>query len=166
MAKAEEIKSHSNKQMQYASSSSDTFDSSSSSCQKLAIPISDHFSSLQNNNFIKEAGQSSLPRLIFAEWLSLDQANSVIPSNSGDDPFVFANNGSFDQYSDFHETTMHGGLSDGGSYGGEFDNGLTTPNAAAANEVFNAQLRIANQMAGNGVIHFPSYNMNNDELYI
>ncbi|KAK4283173.1 hypothetical protein QN277_000155 [Acacia crassicarpa] len=163
--KEEEMQSNNNyKQMQHASSSSDTFDSSSSSSQKPAIPISDHFSSLQNYNFIKEVGQSSLPKLLFAEWLSLDQANSGIPANSGDDPFVFGN-GSFDQYSDFHEAGIHG-VSEGGSYGGEFDNGLTTPNAAEATEVFNAQFNIANQMAGNGVIHFPSFSMNNDVMYI
>ncbi|XP_054787788.1 transcription factor LAF1-like [Prosopis cineraria] len=165
VAKSEEIKSQNNKQMQHASSSSDTFDSSSPLSQKPAIPTSDHFSSLQNYNFIKEATQSSLPKLLFAEWLSLDRANSGIPANAGDDPFVFGNE-SFDQYSDFHEVAMHG-VSEGGTYGGEFLNYLTTTDAAAAaTEVFNAQFKIANQMAGNGVIHFPSFSMNNDEMYI
>lgn len=157
-----------NKQTQYASSSSDTFDSSSSpSNQKPAIPNTDNNSSSSHNiSFVKEASQSSLPKLLFAEWLSLDHSQTGVPTNSGDDSLVFRNDGNFDQYSDFQEAAMHHSVSHGGTYDMEFHNGLTTPSAAAANEIFNSEFKFSNQMVGNGIIHFPSFSMTNDVMYI
>ncbi|KAF7813278.1 transcription factor LAF1-like [Senna tora] len=193
VAKAEEnTESHNHKQMQFASSSSsdnnnnnnNTIDSSSSSSPSHQNPsIPNHYSPSQSHGFNKDKTcQSSLPKLLFAEWLSLDHHHHhlhSLPANTsgGDESSVFRNGGDFYQYSDFNEASiMHHHHHDEGvmmTYGGvEFHNDLTTPiisgEANNDDEVFNnSQLKFANQMVGNGnIIHFPSFSISNDLMYI
>ncbi|KAH1191135.1 Transcription factor LAF1 [Glycine max] len=133
VAKAKEMESHN--QIKYASSSSDTMDSSHS-LQNLATqcPL--------NYNFTKEASQSSLPKLLFAEWLSLDHLNSA---NSVDS--LGLRNG-FDQNSSFHEAAIHD-MSEV-PFGGEYNRCVSN---ISAPEMFNSQLKYGNQMVENGYIH-------------
>ncbi|KAI4351761.1 hypothetical protein L6164_006083 [Bauhinia variegata] len=162
VAKAEEIEAL--KQTQYTSSSSDTMNSSYSS-QKPAtrVPNTDHSSQQTYDNFNKQAYPSSLPKLLFAEWLSSDYVHGGSSANSYD-PLALKNG--FDQSSNFQEAGMYG-ISEG-IYG----IGATLTHASAT-EMFNSQVKFSNQMA-NGFIHcVPGANLssnfsmnNNDVMYI
>lgn len=155
MAKAKEMESH--RQIQYASSSSDTMDSSPT-LQKLATQDP------QNHNLTKEDYQSSLPKLLFAEWLSLDHHVHGGNSENSADSMVLRNG--FDQNSTFQEDAMHD-MSEG-PFGGDYLNSL---NNISAPEMFNSQLKFANQMVGNGFIHCgvdlsSNFNLSNDAMYV
>ncbi|KAG2401557.1 Transcription factor [Vigna angularis] len=132
-AKAKEMDSHN--QIKYASSSSDTMESSNS-LKNLATQ------GTQSCNFTKEASQSSLPKLLFAEWLSLDQVNSA---NSVDS---FGLRNGFDQNSTLQEAAIHD-MSDI-PFGGGYHRCLAN---ISAPEILNSELKYANQMAENGFIH-------------
>lgn len=154
VAKAMEMESH--KQFQYASSSSDTMNSSPS-LQKLATQDPHNY-----NNITKETHQSTLPKLLFAEWLSLDHVNSRNSTNSVES--LVMRNG-FDQNSAFQEATMQEG-----PFNGEFHNSVTN---ISATEMFNSQLKFANQIVGNGFVHcMPgvdlsnNFNLSNDAMYV
>ncbi|KAK7315026.1 hypothetical protein VNO77_33558 [Canavalia gladiata] len=175
VVKAKEMES--DKQIHYASSSSETMDNSLSP-QKLAIqdpsygllenmdkptPYSDH-SLLQNYNFSKESCQSSLPKLLFAEWLSLDHVNGGTSVNT-DDSLVLENE--FDQNSTLQEAIMH--MSEG-HFGGEYHNSLIH---SSNTEVYNSQLKSSNQVEGNDFFHCISeadlcsnFSLTNDSMYV
>ncbi|XP_061369563.1 transcription factor LAF1-like [Gastrolobium bilobum] len=156
VVKAKEMESH--KQIHCANSSSDTMDSSPS-LQKLATQ------GLQNYNFPKEAHQSSLPKLLFAEWLSLDHLHGGNSANSVDS--LVLRNG-FDHNSTFQEAAMHD-MSEG-PFGRDYHNSLTH---SSAPHMFNSQLKFANQMVGNGFIHCipgvdlcSNFSLSNDSMYV
>ena len=156
VAKAKEMESH--EQIQYASSSSDTMDSSNT-LQNLATE------GTQNYNFNNEAYQSSLPKVLFAEWLSLDHVHGGNSANSYDS--LALKNG-FDQNSTFQEAAMHD-MSEG-TFGEEYHNSLTH---ISATELFNSQLKFGNPMVGNGFIHCipevdlsSDFSLTNDAMYI
>jgi len=149
--KAKEMES--DKQIQHASSSSDTVDNSLSP-QKLAtqdpsyallqnMEKSDYLFS-QSYDCSKEACQSSLPRLLFSEWLSEDQANGAVNS---DDSLVLGN--VFDQNSSFQEAIMH--LLEGNNFGEEYYNSLIQ---SSTTEVYNSQLKPSNQVDGGDFLHY------------
>ncbi|TKY45173.1 Transcription factor LAF1 [Spatholobus suberectus] len=156
VVKAKEMES--DKQIQYASSSSDTMDNSLSP-QKLATQDpsygllenmdkstthSDNFFS-QNYNFSRETCQSSsLPKLLFSEWLSVDHVNGGSSVNS-DDSLVLGNE--FDQNSTFQEAIMHM-LEE--NFGEEYHNTLTH---SSTTEVYNSQLKSSNEVDGCDFIH-------------
>ncbi|CAI8584333.1 unnamed protein product [Vicia faba] len=146
VAKANEMESQ--KQFQYASSSSDTMNSSHT-LQKLATQGPHNY----NNIITKETQQSSLPKLLFAEWLSLDHVNGSNSSNSVES--LVMRNG-FDQNSVFQEAAMHHDVL-------EYHNSV----------MFNSQVKFANQMIGNGFVHcMPevdlsnNFNLSNDAMYV
>ncbi|XP_014509801.1 transcription factor LAF1-like [Vigna radiata var. radiata] len=147
----------SGKQIEHASSSSDTVENSLSP-QKLATQDpsyallqnmektathSDNFFS-QSYDFSKEGCQSSLPKLLFSEWLSEDQVNGAGSVNS-DDSLVLGN--VFDQNSSFQEAIMH--LLEG-NFGEEYHNSLIH---SSTTEVYNSQLKPSNQVDGSDFIH-------------
>lgn len=155
--KAKEMES--DKEIQHASSSSDTMENSLSP-QKLAtqdssygllenldksIAQNDNFFS-KSYNFSKEAYQSSLPlpKLLFSEWLSVDQVNGGISVNS-DDSLVLGNE--FDQNSTFQEAIMHM-LEE--NFGEEYHNRLIH---SSTTEVYNSQLKSTNQVDGSDFIN-------------
>ncbi|KAF1861148.1 hypothetical protein Lal_00000567 [Lupinus albus] len=137
VAKAKEMESHI--QIQYATSNSDTLDSSPS-CQKLATQ------GTQTINFTKEANQCTLPKLLFAEWLSVDHVSFGNSTNSYDS--LNLRNG-FDQNQTFQEAPMHY-LPEGPFGGGEYNNNLTH---ISATEMFNSQLKFGNEIVANGFTH-------------
>ncbi|KAK7380304.1 hypothetical protein VNO78_32812 [Psophocarpus tetragonolobus] len=149
--KAKEIES--DKQIQYAASSSSDAMDNSLSPQKLAtqdpsfgllenmdksIAQSDNLIS-QSYNFSKEACQSSLPKLLFSEWLSVDHINGGSSVNS-DDSLVVGNE--FD--STFQETIMHM-LSEEYHHNNLIHSSTT--------EVYNSQLKSSNQVDGSDFIY-------------
>lgn len=155
--KAKEMES--DKQIQHAGSSSDTVENALSP-QKLAtqdssygllenldksIAQNDNFFS-KSYNFSKEAYQSSLPlpKLLFSEWLSVDQVNGGISVNS-DDSLVLGNE--FDQNSTFQEAIMHM-LEE--NFGEEYHNRLIH---SSTTEVYNSQLKSTNQVDGSDFIN-------------
>ncbi|XP_020239864.1 transcription factor LAF1 [Cajanus cajan] len=148
------------KQNQYASSSSDTMDNSLSP-QKLAtqdpsyallenmdksIEHSDNFFS-QSYNFSKEACQSSLPKLLFSEWLSMDNVNGGSGSSvNSDDSLVLGNE--FDQNSTFQDAVMHM-LEE--NFVEEYHNTLI--HSSTTTEVYNSDIKSSNQEDGSDFIH-------------
>jgi len=153
--KAKETES--DKQIQHASSSSDSVDNSLSP-QKLAIQDpsyallqnmektathSDNFFS-HSYDFSQEACQSSLPKLLFSEWLLEDQVNGAGSVNS-DDSLVLGN--VFDQNSSFQEAIMH--LLEG-NFGEEYHNSLIQ---SSTTDVYNSQLKTSNQVDGDDFLH-------------
>ena len=176
VAKAKEMESH--QQIQYASSSSDTIEYSLS-CQKLATQYPSYGllenmeksathsdqSHEHNYNFTKETCQSSLPKLLFAEWLSLDHISGESSMNA-DDSLVLGNG--FDQNSTFQEALMH---MPEGPFGGEYHNILTH---SSASEGYNSQLKFSNQVVGNDFIQHcipgadlcSNFSLNSDAMYV
>ncbi|WJX20781.1 hypothetical protein P8452_10282 [Trifolium repens] len=145
LAKAMEMESH--KQIHHASSSSDTLNSSPS--------LQNHATQdPQNYNITKEIHQSSLPKLLFAEWLSLDQVNGRNSTNNSVDSLVMKNG--FDQNSAFQVGTLQEG-----PFNGEYHHSM-----------FNSHVKFPNQMVGNGFVHcIPevdlsnNFNLSNDAMY-
>lgn len=158
VAKAKEMESHN--QIKYASSSSDTNNTmdSSHSLQKLATQ------GPQSYSFTKEPCQSSLPKLLFAEWLSLDQVNGGNSTNSVESLGNLRN--VFDQNSTFQEAAIHD-MSEA-HFGGEYHRFVAN---ISAPEMFNSQVKFANQMVENGFIHYmpgvdlsSNFSMSNDAI--
>lgn len=156
LIKPHEMEPHS--QTQHASSSSDTKDSSLST-QKLSIQdpnygilenmekstpqYSDHHLS-QNYNLAKDTSQSSLPKLLFAEWLSVEHVNAGGSSVNSEDSLV---NG-FDQTSTFQEPVMN---MSGGHFGEEFHDSLIHNSATV---MYNSQLNLPGQGDENDYVHY------------
>ncbi|KAL2324521.1 hypothetical protein Fmac_023579 [Flemingia macrophylla] len=139
MTKSKEMEFH-HDQINYASSSSDTMDSSHS-LQKLATE------GPHNYSFSKEACQSSLPKLLFAEWLSMDHVNGG--NTNSDDSLVGLRNGIFDQNSILQDAAIHD-MSEvpfGGEYHHRCVTDISTP------DMFNSQLKYVNQTVENGFVH-------------
>nr|QSD99804.1 MYB family transcription factor [Melilotus albus] len=164
--KSKDIESHT--QIQYASSSLDTMDSLLST-QKYAIQdpnyvllenidksttTSSHsnHSISHNQNIANEVCQSTLPRLLFAEWLSVDQVsggNSINSENS-----MVLGNG-YDQNLTFQKNVMQ----IPGQFSDEYHNSLI-PNLDT--KVYYSQDQISNQVDENELAHY----MNNDRMYV
>ncbi|CAL0300721.1 unnamed protein product [Lupinus luteus] len=129
------------KQIHSATTSSDTMNSSPS-LQRLATQ------GTHNINFTKEAiNEGFMPKLLFAEWLSVDHVNGGNSSNSYDS--LTLRNG-FDQNPTFQEASiMQHCLSEGPFGGGEYHNSVTH---ISATEMFNSQLKFGNPIVANGFI--------------
>ncbi|KAL5080963.1 hypothetical protein RYX36_009384 [Vicia faba] len=115
-------------QIQYASSSSNTMDSLPTQKNTIQEP----------NNLLLE---NSLPKLLFAEWLSLDHVNS-------DDYFILQNG--YDQTSNFQENVMQ--LPQGKVGEEEYHNEV----------YFSSQVQISNHVDENELVHY----INNGGMYM
>ncbi|XP_010273109.1 PREDICTED: transcription factor LAF1-like [Nelumbo nucifera] len=120
----------------------------------------------------KVALQSSLPRLLFAEWLSSDHINNRNFVNSGG---TMAISSMMSDNSNPDYAFKHNLLRDDGQFGNEFRSGLSN-GAATYNQKFPIQLEqeINHQIpaVGNGVFDFVSmsdicndFNMTHDVIY-
>ncbi|MED6174531.1 hypothetical protein PIB30_069937 [Stylosanthes scabra] len=163
VVKAKEIESH--QQVHHATSSSNTIDYSSFSPNKLVTNdpsyglLPENMDEYNKNNITinyqltKETNShSSLPKLLFAEWLSVDQVNGGSSMNSSDESLMILENG-FDQNSCFQEDLMHMSSSSEGPFGGgEYQNSLS--HCSSATEVYNnSQVnKFSNQIDGNDYI--------------
>uniref|UniRef100_A0A2N9GT63 Uncharacterized protein n=1 Tax=Fagus sylvatica TaxID=28930 RepID=A0A2N9GT63_FAGSY len=172
VARAEEMEAHT--KTQYASSSSDTVDSSTSSKRpRTGTPILnslEHMEKSPTNTYQspKEPNFTPLPKLLFAEWLSLDHVQGGSFANSGDGLIA---RDAFSQNSNFQYTPMHVFSSNEGTYSGEFHNELS--HGSAATESFNLAYKFEDQISGSGFVDFISggdascdFNMNNGVMYV
>ncbi|XVF50810.1 hypothetical protein PTKIN_Ptkin04bG0133300 [Pterospermum kingtungense] len=179
IAKVEELEAQT--RTQYTTSSSENTESTVSS-QNLTdqMPSFESFHPTQKSSintdqavphhfdFPKEPHRSPLPKVFFAEWLSLDQeggslANSVKPLASSDG---FSNGSS----SSFHDPFMNTYLLNEGAFGSEFHDGLSN---ASVNEMFGSQFKFETQISGDEFVGSISgndicsdFHMNNDVMYI
>ncbi|KAL4357773.1 hypothetical protein AHAS_Ahas09G0220200 [Arachis hypogaea] len=168
MSNAKEMESH--EQVQYATSSSETMDSSSHAVQNLATQ------GTQNTySFTNEACQSSpIPKLLFAEWLTLDHVQCGGNSANSYDESLALKDGFDSQISSFQESaTVHDAMSQG-PFGGDYrNNSLARLAHSSAEEMFNSQLKFGTTMVENGFIQCipgvdfsANFNMSNDTMYI
>lgn len=129
-----------------------------------------------------QANRSSLPRLIFAEWLSVDHVHNggSFTSNIGEPMIPRGQQGLNHQHnSDFQDgrsSLPHGFVLNEGNFtfGGEFQDGLISQ-AGSATEMFNSQFKFENdQISGSGFGDFLSgsdvcsndFSMHSDAMYI
>ncbi|KAM3682291.1 hypothetical protein ACJW30_12G061200 [Castanea mollissima] len=173
VARAEEMEDHT--KTQYTSSASYTVDSSNSPKNpRTGIPnicnSLEHMEKLPTNAYQspKEANCSSLPKLLFAEWLSSDHVQGGSFANSAEGLIA---RDAFSHNSNFQYTPMQVFSSNEGTYSGEFHNGLS--HGSATTETFNLQYKFEDQISGNGFVDFISggdacsdFNMNNGVMYI
>ncbi|KAA8533737.1 hypothetical protein F0562_031254 [Nyssa sinensis] len=179
VAKMEKTEAHS--KSEFTVSSTVNIESSPSS-QKSAIsnPSIDSFENMEGSSteaidqsvshdfdFPKEARQSNLPKLFFAEWLSLDQFHGQDSGNAGE-PAVCKD--AFDQNSFCQDSFMHSLLMNEGSMGSEFHQELSN---GLVDEMFHQEFKFDGQIPENGFADFISgndmcsdFNMNNDVMYI
>ncbi|MED6143427.1 hypothetical protein PIB30_006001 [Stylosanthes scabra] len=163
-----EMESH--EQVHHAtSSSSETMDSSSHTVQNLATQGTHN-----NYNFTNEVAcqSSSLPKLLFAEWLTLDHEQCGGNSANSYDESLALKNGFDNQISSFQESaTVHDTLSQG-LFGGDYHNDSLIHNSAS--EMYNnSRLKFGTTMEESGFIHCMAgvdfsgnFNMSNDTMYI
>ncbi|XP_004234444.1 transcription factor LAF1-like [Solanum lycopersicum] len=110
----------------------------------------------------RETQKSNLPKVLFAEWLSLDQFNGQDFQNSGSfsfEPcksnFVYNNN------AELHDILMH-------SLPMNNDDGNGVNQEVLHNDIFPPQLKFEDTLSGNGFEEFMSreFNINDDVMYI
>lgn len=171
---AKEMEPHT--QIHYASSSSDTMDSSLSP-QNIATQQDPNYGLLLENmdkptahnyDFTKETCINSLPKLLFAEWLSLDHVNCGSSSVSSDDSLVLGNG--YGQNSTFQEDHVMN-MQEGHFGGEEYDDiGLIHSSNI---EVYNSQPKMSNQFDENDYVHYlhgddlcSNFILNNDGVYV
>ncbi|XWS48438.1 hypothetical protein CRYUN_Cryun13aG0076800 [Craigia yunnanensis] len=190
IAKAEELEAQT--RTQYTTSSSENTESTLSP-QNLTgqIPSFQHIekSSINTNqavpqhfDFSKEPHRSPLPKLLFAEWLSLDQEGESF-TNSGK-PVASSYGFNHGSSSNFQDPFLNAYLLNERASGSDFHDGLSN---ASVNEMFSSQFKFETQISGNEFVGSISgndicsdfdigsisgndmcsdFNMNNDVMYI
>ncbi|XP_059625459.1 transcription factor LAF1-like [Cornus florida] len=123
-------------------------------------------STQQNFEFPKEDRQSSLPKLLFSEWLTVDQFQGQDYGNSGE-PAVTKNG--FDHNSSSEDGFFHGLLMNEGSFGSEFHQRLSDNSGG---ETFHPEFKFEGHIPENEFVDFiygddicSGFDMNND-MYI
>ncbi|KAK8487125.1 hypothetical protein V6N12_001574 [Hibiscus sabdariffa] len=175
IAKAEEIESH--------SSSSENKESTSSP-QNLSDQtpsyepfghieqslVNTHQAIPQRFDFSKESqGNPIPPKLLFAEWLSLDQDSHNF-TNSGK-PVATSDGFNHGPSSNFQDPFMNAYLLNEGAFSNGLHYGLS--NESSVNEMFSSQIKFETQILGNEFVSSLSgddtcsdFNMSNDLMYI
>ncbi|XAR71724.1 hypothetical protein NMG60_11018127 [Bertholletia excelsa] len=126
------------------------------------------------NDFPREAGQSSLlPKLLFAEWLSLDQFQGQDSRNySISYPEAASKEEALDQNSSFYDPFINGLLMNEGLFGGDdiFHQQLSN---GSADEIFHPEFKAEDLFSGNGIFSLVSdhemysqFNMHSDVMYM
>ncbi|PON31969.1 Octamer-binding transcription factor, partial [Parasponia andersonii] len=111
--------------------------------------------------------KSSLPRILFAEWLSVDQVNGPDSVNMVQ-PVVPRE--TFGHTLNFQDSMGHGILLNEGLFGGDFQNGLSQVSDC---DVLNSEFKFEDQISGSGFVDFISgsdvsihdFNMHSDVMY-
>ncbi|KAF3432998.1 hypothetical protein FNV43_RR24100 [Rhamnella rubrinervis] len=132
------------------------------------------------SNHHQAANRSSLPKLIFAEWLSTDHVHGGNYTSTIGEPMVpshgFGHHHNSISYQDSwnpaHGFLLNEGITN--TFGGEFQNGLISQ-AGSSTEMFNSQFKFENdQISGNGFVDFVpggdvcsnDFSMHNDVMYV
>ncbi|KAM3382052.1 transcription factor LAF1 [Capsicum galapagoense] len=112
----------------------------------------------------RESQKSNLPKVLFAEWLSLDQFNGQEFHNSGN--FEPSTNNFGYNNSELHDIFMHSLPMNNGSYGNGVNQEVN--NGTVVDDIFQAQLKFEDPMSANGFEEFMSgeFNINDDVMYI
>lgn len=131
---------------------------------------------LQRNDLPKEANRScsTLPKLLFAEWLSLDYDNGIGKSSfpNSTDPALFKD--AIGESENFQDAFFDGLLTNERSFGSEFYNGMSNSGSADDDQIFSSQLfKLESEISGSGFHEFhygdeicSGFNMNNDVMYM
>ncbi|CAK9136781.1 unnamed protein product [Ilex paraguariensis] len=116
----------------------------------------------QEFNFPKETRQSNLPRLLFAEWLSLDEFQGQGFKNASNQ-VVSKDNLILNSH--FQNGFMHGKLQNEGTFCGEIHQGLSS---GSVDDIFHPQMKFEDQISESGLFDFISedFHMNNDAMYL
>ncbi|XP_031261307.1 transcription factor LAF1-like [Pistacia vera] len=179
VAKFEEMEAHIKTQCT-ATSSSENMDSSVISPDNnlnTRIPSYDSLmnhmekSSSDNNDLAKEGHKSCLPKLLFAEWLSVENVHSGSSVNSGHEQVVSRDGFNNHNTNFVQDSFTHGCFLNEGAFGGDFHTGF---NNGLVDEMFNVSgFKFEDQISGIGFVDSISgddicshLNMNNDVMYI
>ncbi|KAM7499642.1 hypothetical protein LguiA_024056 [Lonicera macranthoides] len=118
-------------------------------------------------NNTKEAGLSNLPKVLFAEWLSLDQFHG---QDFGKLSKSTISKYSFDHYPNFQDIFVHDLLPNEGSFASDIHEGLS--NISAVN-MFQSQLKFEDQFSESSFVDllsgdkmYSDFNMGNSMTYI
>lgn len=118
------------------------------------------------SGYPREPQKSNLPKVLFTEWLSLDQFNGQDFQNSGN--FEPSKNNFGYNNSELHDIFMHSlpMNNDGSSYGNGVNQEIN--NGTVIDDIFPPQLKFEDPMSGNGFEEFMSgeFNINDDVMYI
>jgi len=119
-----------------------------------------------NDQSLKEARRSSLPKLLFTEWLSVDQFQGQDYANSGQPETVVKN--CFDQNLNPQDGFFQGLLINEGSFANEFHQGLSD---GSAGETFDPEFEFESHIPESfdflyGDDICSGFDVNNDVLYI
>lgn len=112
--------------------------------------------------------KSSLPRLLFAEWLSGDQV--LGPSSANMVQPLIPNRETFGHGMNFQDGIGHSILLNEGIFGSDFQNGLSQ---VSDSDVLNSEFKFEDQISGSGFVDFISgsdvclqdFNMHSDVMY-
>ncbi|KAK4359377.1 hypothetical protein RND71_021606 [Anisodus tanguticus] len=138
--------------------------SSLDSFEHIEGSLADSDQSASQMNLPREPQKSYLPKVLFAEWLSLDQFNGKDFQNLGNfDPSK--NNFTYNN-SEFQDIFMHSlPMNDESSYA----NGINQEvNNGTVDDIFQPQLKFEDQISANGFEEFMSgeFSINDDVMYI
>ncbi|XP_034711635.1 transcription factor LAF1-like [Vitis riparia] len=111
--------------------------------------------------------ESPLPKILFAEWLSLDHIYGQLFVNSGESVI---SKDTLDQHDPtFQDNFTHGFLPNEESYGGELHRGLSNDSSS---DMFSPQFKFESQTPGSGICDFvygdeicSDFNMNGHVMY-
>nr|XP_016470293.1 PREDICTED: uncharacterized protein LOC107792586 [Nicotiana tabacum] len=134
---------------------------SSSSSKKLITQNSNQ--SASQLDFPREPQKSNLPKVLFAEWLSLDQFNGQDFQNSSN--FDPSKNSFGCNNSELQDIFMYSIPMNGGSY----VNGINQEvNNGTVDDIFQPQLKFEESISANGFEEFMSgeFSINDDVMYI
>ncbi|XP_044505310.1 transcription factor LAF1-like [Mangifera indica] len=122
-------------------------------------------SSRENNDLAKEGHKSSLPKLLFAEWLSLENVHSGSSVNSGHEQVISGDGFNHHNTNFVQDSFTHNNLLNEGSFGGDFHGGF---NNDLMEEMLNSGFKFEDQISGIGFVDTFSGDdiCNNDVLYI
>ncbi|XP_044506616.1 transcription factor LAF1-like [Mangifera indica] len=175
LAKLEEMEAHNKTQCITASSSSENMDSSvlspannnltsrNLSYESLMNPMEK--SSRENNDLAKDGHKSSLPKLLFAEWLSLENVHGRSSVNCGHEQ-VISGDGFNNHNTNFvQDSFRHGYSLNEGAFCGDFHAGVYND---LMDEMLNSGFKFEDQISGTGFVDASPGDgiYNNDVLYI
>ncbi|CAN4085926.1 unnamed protein product [Withania somnifera] len=132
--------------------------SSLDSFEHIEGSVADSDQSASQMDYPRELQKSNLPKVLFADWLALDQFNGK----------EFQNSGSFEPYknSEFQDIFMHSLPVNNGSYGNDINQEFN--NGTVVDDVFQPQLKFEDPMSANEFEELMSgeFNINDDVMYI
>ncbi|XP_009629823.1 transcription factor LAF1-like [Nicotiana tomentosiformis] len=163
VAKSSEQTTSGNRESSPTSKKLITQNSSLDSFEHIEGSLADSDQSASQLDFPREPQKSNLPKVLFAEWLSLDQFNGQDFQNSSN--FDPSKNSFGCNNSELQDIFMHSIPMNGGSY----VNGINQEvNNGTVDDIFQPQLKFEESISANGFEEFMSgeFSINDDVMYI